>query len=135
MQFFSLITFTGLFLSVCVIISLSYKLYTLKTILKQLVLDQRILKAFSETLKDQLDLIKNETDETQENFIKFLSDSRDVAFNYIEETMAIVNDIILYCEQQIEQPKLADLYSDAKLKFILGKLKVLVESEHGKETK
>jgi hypothetical protein len=129
MQFFSLITFTGLFLSVCVIISLSYKLYTLKTILKQLVLDQRILKAFSETLKDQLDLIKNETDETQENFIKFLSDSRDVAFNYIEETMAIVNDIILYCEQQIEQPKLADLYSDAKLKFILEKLKPIVEQK------
>jgi len=129
MQFFNLITFTGLFLSVCVIISLSYKLYTLKTILKQLVLDQRILKAFSETLKDQLDLIKNETDETQENFIKFLSDSRDVAFNYIEETMAIVNDIILYCEQQIEQPKLADLYSDAKLRFILEKLKPIVEQK------
>ena len=129
MQFFNLITFTGLFLSMCVIISLSYKVYTLKTMLKQLVLDQRILKAFSETLKDQLDLIKNETDETQENFIKFLSDSRDVAFNYIEETMAIVNDIILYCEQQIEQPKLADLYSDAKLKFILEKLKPIVEQK------
>jgi hypothetical protein len=109
--------------------------YTLKTLLKQLVLDQRILKAFSETLKDQLDLIKNETDETQEHFIKFLSDSREVAFNYIETSITSINDIILYCEQQIEQPKLADLYSDAKLKFILEKLKVLVESEHGKETK
>ncbi len=129
MQFFNLITFTGLFLSMCVIVSLSYKVYTLKTLLKQLVLDQRILKAFSETLKDQLDLVKNETDETQENFIKFLSDSREVAFNYIEETMAIVNDIILYCEQQIEQPKLADLYSDAKLKFILEKLKPIVEQK------
>ena len=129
MQFFNLITFTGLFLSMCVIVSLSYKVYTLKILLKQLVLDQRILKAFSETLKDQLDFIKNETDETQENFIKFLSDSRDVAFNYIEETMAIVNDIILYCEQQIEQPKLADLYSDAKLKFILEKLKPIVEQK------
>ena len=135
MQFFNLITFTGLFLSMCVIVSLSYKVYTLKTLLKQFVLDQRILKAFSETLKDQLDLIKNETDETQEHFIKFLSDSREVAFNYIETSITSINDIILYCEQQIEQPKLADLYSDAKLKFILEKLKVLVESEHGKETK
>lgn len=129
MQAFNLIVFTGFLLSVCVIISLSYKVYTLKTILKQFILDQRILKAFSETLKEQLDLVKNETDETQENFIKFLSDSRDVAFNYIEETMAIVNDIILYCEQQIEQPKLADLYSDAKLKFILQKLKPIVEQK------
>ncbi len=129
MQAFNLIIFTGFLLSVCVIISLSYKVYTLKTILKQFILDQRILKAFSETLKEQLDLVKNETDETQENFIKFLSDSRDVAFNYIEETMAIVNDIILYCEQQIEQPKLADLYSDAKLKFILQKLKPIVEQK------
>lgn len=129
MQFFNLITFTGLFVSMCVIVSLSYKVYTLKILLKQLVLDQKILKAFSETLKDQLDFIKNETDETQENFIKFLSDSRDVAFTYIEETMAIVNDIILYCEQQIEQPKLADLYSDAKLKFILEKLKPIVEQK------
>lgn len=129
MQAFNLIIFTGFLLSVCVIISLSYKVYTLRTLLKQFVLDQRILKAFSETLKEQLDLVKNETDETQENFIKFLSDSRDVAFNYIEETMAIVNDIILYCEQQIEQPKLADLYSDAKLKFILEKLKPIVEQK------
>jgi len=129
MQAFNLIIFTGFLLSVCGIISLSYKVYTLKTILKQFILDQRILKAFSETLKEQLDLVKNETDETQENFIKFLSDSRDVAFNYIEETMAIVNDIILYCEQQIEQPKLADLYSDAKLKFILEKLKPIVEQK------
>ena len=135
MQAFNLIIFTGFLLSVCVIISLSYKVYTLRTLLKQLILDQRILKAFSETLKDQLDLIKNETDETQEHFIKFLSDSREVAFNYIETSMIVVNDIILYCEQQIDQPKLADLYSDAKLKFILQKLKVLVESEHGKETK
>lgn len=129
MQAFNLIIFTGFLLSICVIISLSYKVYTLKTLLKQLILDQRILKAFSETLKDQLGLIKNETDETQEHFIKFLSDSRDVAFNYIEETMAIINDIILYCEQQIEQPKLADLYSNAKLKFILEKLKPIVEQK------
>ena len=129
MQPFNLIIFTALFLSICVIISLSYKVYTLKTLLKQLILDQRILKAFSETLKDQLDLIKNETDETQEHFIKFLSDSRDVAFNYIETSMIVINDIILYCEQQIEQPKLADLYSDAKLKFILKKLKPIVEQK------
>ena len=127
MQFFNLITFTGLFLSICVIVSLSYKMYTLKTLLKQLVLDQRILKAFSETLKDQLDFIKNETDETQEHFIKFLSDSRQVAYDYIEETINAINEIILYCEQQIDQPKLADLYSDAKLKFIVDKLKPLVE--------
>ena len=129
MQAFNLIIFTGFLLSICVIISLSYKVYTLKTLLKQLILDQRILKAFSETLKDQLDLIKNETDETQEHFIKFLSDSRDVAFNYIETSMIVINDIILYCEQQIEQPKLADLYSDAKLKFILKKLKPIVEQK------
>ena len=129
MQAFNLIIFTGFLLSVCVIISLSYKVYTLKTLLKQFVLDQRILKAFSETLKEQLELIKNETDETQEHFIKFLSDSRDVAFNYIETSMIVINDIILYCEQQIEQPKLADLYSDAKLKFILEKLKPIVEQK------
>ena len=127
MQFFNLITFTGLFLSMCVIVSLSYKVYTLKTLLKQFVLDQKILKAFSETLKDQLDFIKDETDETQEHFIKFLSDSRQVAYDYIEETINAINEIILYCEQQIDQPKLADLYSDAKLKFIVDKLKPLVE--------
>ena len=127
MQFFNLITFTGLFLSMCVIVSLSYKVYTLKTLLKQFVIDQKILKAFSETLKDQLDFIKDETDETQEHFIKFLSDSRQVAYDYIEETINAINEIILYCEQQIDQPKLADLYSDAKLKFIVDKLKPLVE--------
>ena len=127
MQVFNLIFFTGFLLSVCVIISLSYKVYTLKTLLKQLLLDQKILKAFSETLKDQLDFIKDETDETQEHFIKFLSDSRQVAYDYIEDSINSINEIILYCQQQIDQPKLADLYSDAKLKFILDKLKPLVE--------
>ena len=127
MQVFNLIFFTGFLLSVCVIISLSYKVYTLKTLLKQLLLDQKILKAFSETLKDQLDFIKDETDETQEHFIKFLSDSRQVAYDYIEDSINSINEIILYCEQQIDQPKLADLYSDAKLRFILDKLKPLVE--------
>ena len=127
MQVFNLIFFTGFLLSVCVIISLSYKVYTLKTLLKQLFLDQKILKAFSETLKDQLDFIKDETDETQEHFIKFLSDSRQVAYDYIEDSINSINEIILYCQQQIDQPKLADLYSDAKLKFILDKLKPLVE--------
>jgi hypothetical protein len=50
-----------------------------------------------------------------------------VAYDYIEETINAINEIILYCEQQIDQPKLADLYSDAKLKFIVDKLKPLVE--------
>ena len=127
MQLVSLITFTGLLLSICVIISLSYKVYTLNILLKQFALDQKILKAFSETLKDQLDFIKDETDETQEHFIKFLSDSRQVAYDYIEDSINSINEIILYCEQQIDQPKLADLYSDAKLRFILDKLKPLVE--------
>ena len=101
----------------------------------QSILDNKIVSSIADTLKEQLNIVKDETEETQEHFIKFLSDSREVAFNYIETSMIVVNDIILYCEQQIDQPKLADLYSDAKLKFILQKLKVLVESEHGKETK
>lgn len=135
MQVFNLIFFTGFLLSVCVIISLSYKVHLLRTALGQSILDNKIISSIADTLKEQLNIVKDETDETQEHFIKFLSDSRDVAFNYIETSMIVINDIILYCEKQIEQPKLADLYSDTKLKFILEKLKVLVESEHGKETK
>jgi hypothetical protein len=127
MQLVSLITFTGLFLSICVIISLSYKVHLLRTALGQSILDNKVVSSIADTLKDQLSFIKDETDETQEHFIKFLSDSRQVAYDYIEETINAINEIILYCEQQIDQPKLADLYSDAKLKFIVDKLKPLVE--------
>ena len=127
MQLVSLITFTGLFLSICVIISLSYKIYLLKIALGQSILDNKVVSSIADTLKDQLSFIKDETDETQEHFIKFLSDSRQVAYDYIEDSIASINEIILYCEQQIDQPKLADLYSDAKLKFIVDKLKPLVE--------
>ena len=127
MQLVSLITFTGLFLSICVIVSLSYKIYLLKIALGQSILDNKVVSSIADTLKDQLSFIKDETDETQEHFIKFLSDSRQVAYDYIEETINAINEIILYCEQQIDQPKLADLYSDAKLKFIVDKLKPLVE--------
>ena len=87
------------------------------------------MSSIADTLRDQLNLVKDETEETQEHFIKFLSDSRQVAFDYIETSIASINEIILYCEQQIDQPKLADLYSDAKLKFILEKLKPMVEQK------
>jgi len=79
MQLISLITFTGLFLSICVIISLSYKVHLLRTALEQSILDNKIVSSIADTLKDQLSFIKDETDETQEHFIKFLSDSRQVA--------------------------------------------------------
>ena len=127
MQLVSLITFTGLFLSICIIVSLSYKVHLLRTALGQSILDNKVVSSIADTLRDQLSFIKDETDETQEHFIKFLSDSRQVAYDYIEETINAINEIILYCEQQIDQPKLADLYSDAKLKFIVDKLKPLVE--------
>ena len=127
MQLVSLITFTSLLLSVCVIISLSYKVHLLRTALGQSILDNKVVSSIADTLRDQLSFIKDETDETQEHFIKFLSDSRQVAYDYIEDSIASINEIILYCEQQIDQPKLADLYSDAKLKFIVDKLKPLVE--------
>ena len=129
MQLVSLITFTGLFLSLCVIVSLSYKVHVLRTALGQSILDNKVVSSIADTLRDQLNLVKDETEETQEHFIKFLSDSRQVAFDYIETSIASINEIILYCEQQIDQPKLADLYSDAKLKFILEKLKPMVEQK------
>lgn len=127
MQIINLIIFTGFFLSICVIVSLSYKIYLLRNALEQSVLDNKVVSSVAETLKEQLNIVKDQTEDAQEHFIKFLSDSRQVAFDYIETSIASINDIILYCEQQIDQPKLADLYSDAKLKFILEKLKPIVE--------
>jgi hypothetical protein len=127
MQLVNLIIFTGLLLSLCIIISLSYKVHLLRTALGQSVLDNKVVSSIADTLRDQLNIVKDETEETQEHFIKFLSDSRQVAFDYIETSIVSINEIILYCEQQIDQPKLADLYSDAKLKFIVDKLKPLVE--------
>ena len=127
MQLFNLITLIGFFLSICVIVSLSYKIYLLKNALKQSILDNKVISSVAETLKEQLNNVKDQTEDAQEHFIKFLSDSRQVAFDYIERSIASINDIILYCEKQINQPKLADLYSDAKIKFILEKLKPIVQ--------
>ena len=72
MQLVSLITFTSLLLSVCVIISLSYKVHLLRTALGQSILDNKVVSSIADTLRDQLSFIKDETDETQEHFIKFL---------------------------------------------------------------
>lgn len=44
-----------------------------------------------EMLKDRIDqIVLSASDEANENFIKFLSDSRDWAFAYIEETQAVI---------------------------------------------
>ena len=76
MQLVNLITFTGLFLSICIIVSLSYKVHLLRTALGQSVLDNKVVSSIADTLRDQLNIVKDETEETQEHFIKFLSDSR-----------------------------------------------------------
>jgi hypothetical protein len=57
--------------------------------------------ALNQDLEDQTEITKTEEDIHKENFIKFLSDSREWAFGYIEEVQAGLKKFIEEVEPQI----------------------------------
>jgi hypothetical protein len=77
-----------LFISLSVLSVLSVKVRALKNNVKKLSV------AYSKIENLMSSQTKLDNDAHQESFIKFLSDSRDSAFEYIEEVQSRINDFV-----------------------------------------
>ena len=118
----------------CVIIGLSafniyiiYRAYKIQLALNQSLMDNQIAIAMMSAMKDEIENSSMFKDETNEGFIKFLSDSREWAFKYIENTIDIVNNVIDECRNEMNKPRVADLNTPAFLSGIVGKLLPVVQ--------
>ena len=76
------------------------KLITSQKLAGRLYVDNFTLEEYIKTLKD-LKEDKSDQQIHQENFLKFLSDSRDWAFNYIEEVQSGLNKFVSDIEPEI----------------------------------
>jgi hypothetical protein len=100
-----------------------YRAYQIQTALSQSLLDNQIALAMMSAMKDEIENSSMFKDETNEGFIKFLSDSREWAFKYIENTIDIVNNVIEDCRKEMNKPRVADLNTPA---FLAGVIKSLL---------
>jgi len=104
-----------------------YRAYQIQTALSQSLLDNQIALAMMSAMKDEIENSSMFKDETNEGFIKFLSDSREWAFKYIENTIDIVNNVIEDCRKEMNKPRVADLNTPAFLAGIIGSLLPIVQ--------
>ena len=104
-----------------------YRAYRIQIALNQSLLDNQIALAMMSAMKDEIENSSMFKDETNEGFIKFLSDSREWAFKYIENTIDIVNNVIDECRNEMNKPRVADLNTPAFLSGIVGKLLPIVQ--------
>lgn len=104
-----------------------YRAYKIQLALNQSLMDNQIAIAMMSAMKDEIENSSMFKDETNEGFIKFLSDSREWAFKYIENTIDIVNNVIEECRKEMNKPRVADLNTPAFLAGIIGKLLPVVQ--------
>lgn len=104
-----------------------YRAVVIQMALSQSMLDNQIALAMMKTMKDEIENSSMFKDETNEGFIKFLSDSREWAFKYIENTIDVVNNVIEDCRNEMNKPRVADLNTPAFLANVIGKLRPIVE--------
>ena len=89
--------------TLCVSFAIAYSI-TLKKLARltqecaKLFIDNKTLEEFIATNNVEF---KNDSDIHKENFIKFLSDSRDWAFGYIEDVQKGLEKFISYAEPEI----------------------------------
>jgi hypothetical protein len=116
-------------------ITLAYNFNKIRSQYQQLFIDMMLL----EKLINEIEESKIKTDESvhKENFIKFLSDSRDWAYSYIEDVQAGLNSFITetapeinYFREYGDTMALApNYYSMKKISEEYEKLKQLLPSE------
>lgn len=104
-----------------------YRAYKIQIALNQSLLDNQIALAMMSAMKEELENLSMMQDESNESFIKFLSDSREWAFKYIEDTIDIVNNVIDECRKEINKPRVADLNTPVFLSSIIGRLLPIVQ--------
>jgi hypothetical protein len=116
-------------------LTLAYNFNKLRSQYQQLFIDMMLL----EKLINEIEESKIKTDESvhKENFIKFLSDSRDWAYEYIEDVQAGLNNFINetapeinYFKEYGDTMSLApNYYSMKKIAEEYEKLKALLPKE------
>lgn len=110
-----------------------YRLYLLQKALNQSLLDNAIAVSMLSAMKEQLENSDKFKNDSNEDFIKFLSDSRDWAFEYIENTIKIINEIIEECRNETNKGYLGDYRTGPLLMGIVTKLLPLVEESKEKQ--
>jgi hypothetical protein len=110
-----------------------YRAYQIQGALNQSLLDNQIAIAMLSAMKDEIENSSMFKDETNEGFVKFLSDSREWAFKYIEDTIAIVNNVIEDCRKEMNNTRVDDLNTPTFLSGVIGKLLPIVQ-DNGKSS-
>ena len=119
--------------NVLLIVFMTYRMYLIQSALTQSLLDNTVAIAMLKTMKEELENSKEFSESSNEDFIKFLSDSRDWAFNYIENTIEKVNDVIEYCRAETNKSYIADYRTGPILMNIVNKLLPLVQDSENKK--
>jgi len=115
------------------IIYMGYRFYLLQSALNQSLLDNQIAISMMAAMKEEIENSSKFKDDSNEDFIKFLSDSRDWAFEYIENTMAKINEVIEYCRKETNTAYLGDYRTGSILMNIVKQLLPLVEQNKDKQ--
>jgi hypothetical protein len=110
-----------------------YRAYQIQGALNQSLLDNQIAIAMLSAMKDEIENSSMFKDETNEGFVKFLSDSREWAFKYIEDTIDIVNNVIEDCRKEMNNTRVDDLDTPTFLSGVIGKLLPIVQ-DNGKSS-
>jgi len=117
-------------------LTLTYNFNRLRSKYQQLFIDMMILEKIVNESEESK--IKNDESVHKENFIKFLSDSRDWAYKYIEDVQFGLNSFIVNIEPEIKYFKefgsvlgttAPNYYSMKKITEEYEKLKTLLPSE------
>ncbi len=95
----------------------------------------------SEKLSDMNQAYEDKTDSTSEAFLKFVSDSRDWAYQYIDEVQASLNKFITDVEPEINYFKeygdigamSPNYHSMKKISNSYDELKKLLPDDYGKD--
>ncbi len=133
---------TTIILSACLFsmsvayLTLVYNFNKLRSRYQQLFIDMMILEKLVNESEESK--IKNDESVHKENFIKFLSDSRDWAYKYIEDVQSGLNNFIINIEPEIKYFKefggvlgttAPNYYSMKKITEEYEKLKILLPNE------
>jgi hypothetical protein len=126
---------TCLFSLTVAYLTLAHNFIKLRTRYQELFIDMMLLEKLINEMEDSK--LKSDESVHKENFIKFLSDSRDWAYEYIENVQAGLNNFISETEPEINYFKeygdtmamAPNYYSMKKIAEEYEKLKKLLPAE------
>jgi hypothetical protein len=130
-------------LSICFAISYTFlfvKVIKLKKSLSKLFIEKTLLQEYIESTKSIIDEKNFEDSVHKENFIKFLSDSRDWAFKYIEDVQFGIKEFVDSVDQDLsyfdEYGEVSSAYPHyealVRINNAYKKIKKLIPIEEGK---